>query len=86
VEIKQGQDPFADPWEAARVDKKQKVARNQKNQAKNQERVAKSKGKTGLPQFFGALCLSASVFFIPALLLALRCAVCTLTLLPPLLS
>lgn len=45
VEIKAGQDPFADPWEAARVDKKQRVQKNLKNQVKNQERAARGKGK-----------------------------------------
>jgi len=45
VEIKAGQDPFADPWENARVEKKQRVNRNLKNQAKNQERADRALGK-----------------------------------------
>jgi regulator of ribosome biosynthesis len=58
VEIKAGQDPFLDPWENARVEKKQRVARNLKNQAKNQERAegkGKSKGKIEDPLSFGKI-------------------------------
>jgi hypothetical protein len=58
VEIKAGQDPFLDPWENARVEKKQRVARNLKNQAKNQERAegkGKSKGKIDDPLSFGKI-------------------------------
>lgn len=44
VEIKKGQDPFADPWEAARADKKARVDKNLKNQAKNQDRAAGGRG------------------------------------------
>jgi regulator of ribosome biosynthesis len=35
VEVKHGGDPFADPWAAAREDKKGRIEKNQKNQAKN---------------------------------------------------
>ncbi len=39
VEVKHGSDPYADPWAAARVDKKERVAKNATNQAKNQLRA-----------------------------------------------
>ena len=67
VEIKKGQDPFADPWEAARVDKKSRVDKNLKNQVKNQDRAAGRKGRDragldGALKTYGA-CASAFVFF-----------------------
>ena len=39
VEIKKNDDPFADPWSEARSEKKERIAKNQKQQAKNQERA-----------------------------------------------
>ena len=35
VEIKNGQDPFKDPWAAERENKKARVTKNEKNQKKN---------------------------------------------------
>ena len=35
VEIKNGQDPFKDPWAEERKDKKARVVKNEKNQKKN---------------------------------------------------
>ena len=35
VEIKNGQDPFKDPWAEERKDKKARVVKNQKNEKKN---------------------------------------------------
>jgi len=45
IEVKKGEDPFADPWEAAREDKKLRVAKNTKQQLKNQQRNTVIKGK-----------------------------------------
>ena len=45
LEVKKGADPFSDPWEAAAEDKKLRVAKNTKQQLKNQERVAIIRGK-----------------------------------------
>jgi regulator of ribosome biosynthesis len=39
MEIKEGQDPFEDPWQAQREAKKAKVDRNVENRLKNQERA-----------------------------------------------
>jgi regulator of ribosome biosynthesis len=44
VEVKAGQDPYADPWEDARVDKKKRLDKNKKQQEKNIERIAIAKG------------------------------------------
>jgi len=45
LEIKKGQDPYADPWEAAATDKKVRVAKNTKQQLKNAERADIIRGK-----------------------------------------
>lgn len=45
LEVKKGADPFADPWEAAREEKKLRVAKNTKQQLKNQQRNTLIKGK-----------------------------------------
>lgn len=46
VEVKAGQDPFADPWAEARTDKKSRVKKNEKNMLKNQGRAAMKGGKS----------------------------------------
>jgi regulator of ribosome biosynthesis len=48
VEVKAGQDPFADPWAEARVEKKERVAKNLKNQTKNIMRATGGKGKRAI--------------------------------------
>lgn len=45
VEVKTGQDPFADPWAEDRKEKKERVEKNIKNRAKNNLR--RSGGKSG---------------------------------------
>ncbi len=46
VEIKPGDDPFADPWAEDRKNKKERIEKNKKNQMKNEARNNK-KGKKG---------------------------------------
>jgi regulator of ribosome biosynthesis len=46
VEVKAGQDPFADPWEAAAEDKKKKLKKVEKNQKMNIVRAMKKSGKS----------------------------------------
>ena len=56
VEVKDGQDPYADPWAAARQDKKARVDKNEKHRQRNIERLAvgKGRGKKGKgPQAYG---------------------------------
>ena len=43
VEVKTGQDPFADPWAVSRENKKARVSKNLTNQAKNQMRATRLK-------------------------------------------
>lgn len=45
VEIKEGQDPYADPWSEERKEKKQRVQKNAKNQIQNTKRALGAKGK-----------------------------------------
>jgi regulator of ribosome biosynthesis len=40
VEVKAGQDPYADPWAVARKEKKERVNKNLQNQVKNKMRAA----------------------------------------------
>lgn len=49
IEVKAGQDPFADPWADAKNEKKQRVKKNEKNMLKNQGRALK--GKIGSKSF-----------------------------------
>lgn len=35
IEVKKGEDPFADPWEKSRNEKKERISKNLKNQEKN---------------------------------------------------
>jgi len=44
VEVKPGDDPYADPWSEEKKSKKERVEKNQKNQIKNEFRAQKSKG------------------------------------------
>ncbi len=46
IEVKEGDDPYADPWEAARREKKEKISKNEKQRLRNLERLEKGKGKT----------------------------------------
>jgi hypothetical protein len=46
VEVKKGQDPFADPWAEAKNDKKQRVKKNTKNMLRNQGRANGTLGKS----------------------------------------
>lgn len=48
VEVKKGQDPFADPWAEARTEKKKRVEKNEKQRNKNIERIT-LKGKKRPP-------------------------------------
>ncbi len=43
VEVKDGQDPFADPWSAERSAKKDRIKRNEKNQLRNISQLNKKK-------------------------------------------
>ena len=45
VEVKDGEDPFADPWAEARKDKKGRIEKNLKNQIKNKIRSGKMADK-----------------------------------------
>lgn len=45
VEIKPGDDPFADPWAEDRKNKKERIEKNKKSQMKNIARAQKGKGK-----------------------------------------
>lgn len=45
VEIKAGDDPYADPWAEDRKQKKARVEKNEKQRAQNQARGQKAKGK-----------------------------------------
>lgn len=47
VEIKPGDDPFADPWAEDRKNKKERIDKNKKNQMKNVARSQKGKEKKG---------------------------------------
>lgn len=54
VEVKAGQDPFADPWAEERKTKKERVLKNQTNQVKNQMRAAgKKPSKMQKPNAYG---------------------------------
>lgn len=50
VEVKPGQDPYANPWEVARADKKQRVEKNEKQRIKNIERNSGVKKSKKIPQ------------------------------------
>jgi regulator of ribosome biosynthesis len=52
VEVKAGQDPYADPWSEARSEKKARVEKNQKNQMRNKIRAGK-----GVSNKFGKIYL-----------------------------
>ena len=52
VEVKEGDDPFADPWSIDRKEKKDRIAKNKKSQLKNVERANKKAGKEG-PKKYG---------------------------------
>jgi regulator of ribosome biosynthesis len=52
VEVKAGQDPFADPWAEARQDKKNRVKKNEKNQLKN---IGRALGKSGKNKTYGMI-------------------------------
>jgi regulator of ribosome biosynthesis len=45
IEVKHGSDPYADPWEAARREKKEKVSKNEKQRLRNIERLEVGKGR-----------------------------------------
>jgi regulator of ribosome biosynthesis len=45
VEIKPGDDPYADPWAEDRKQKKARVEKNEKQKQQNQSRALKAKGK-----------------------------------------
>lgn len=47
VEVKAGDDPFADPWAEDRKNKKERIDKNKKNQAKNQSHAQKVRGQKG---------------------------------------
>ncbi len=53
VEIKAGQDPYADPWAEARKDKAERVKKNQKNQMKNTRKANFGKKGKGLGISYG---------------------------------
>ena len=45
IEVGEGQDPYADPWAAARASKKARVEKNDKHRERNAERLAVGKGR-----------------------------------------
>lgn len=51
VEVKHGQDPYADPWEENRKEKKERVLKNQRNQDRNKMRALGKKKSYGLFNF-----------------------------------
>lgn len=50
VEVKEGQDPYQDPWQVDRQEKKERIKKNQKNQFKNEQHRLKLQ-KKGTKQF-----------------------------------
>jgi regulator of ribosome biosynthesis len=42
VEVKEGSDPYADPWSEDRANKKERISKNKKNQQKNLKNLEKS--------------------------------------------
>ncbi len=44
VEVKPGQDPYADPWAEARTERKERVKKNEKNMNMNKKRALGTKG------------------------------------------
>jgi len=66
MEVATGQDPFADPWEAAREEKKNRVKKNAKNQLRNQGRAAAKLGKT-LPAQLGRANASYDPEYVPGI-------------------
>lgn len=55
VEVKAGQDPYADPWAAAKEEKKERIAKNESRRLRNIERteVGKGRGKKGKITTYG---------------------------------
>lgn len=53
MEVKEGQDPFADPWTADRTAKRDRIKRNEKNQLRNLSELSKKKknGKKSYGKF-----------------------------------
>jgi hypothetical protein len=81
VEIKPGQDPFADPWEAAKVEKKERIAKNETKRLRNIERaeVGKGRGKKNKLVTYGLSlppCPSLSLSVSPSLSLSLSLSLC----------
>eukprot|EP01034_Spumella_vulgaris_P033995 gene33995-41928_t len=44
IEVKAGQDPYADPWSEARIEKKARVTKNEKNMQTNKKKALFKKG------------------------------------------
>jgi len=53
IEVKSGQDPFKDPWESAREEKKKRVTKNAKNQLGNIFRSRRGSVTKESSQLFG---------------------------------
>lgn len=51
MEVKAGQDPYADPWEAKRQEKKARIEKNERNRERNEERAGRRVDgmKSGIP-------------------------------------
>lgn len=66
VEVKEGDDPFADPWSVDRQQKKDRIAKNKKSQMKNEARaLSKTKGAKGGAKTYGKFrfdCICTSFF------------------------
>jgi len=66
VEIKNGQDPFADPWSIDRQSKKDRIKKNEKQQIRNIARISK---KSGAVKSYGklstTLCLCNHMVLMP---------------------
>jgi hypothetical protein len=64
VEVKEGQDPYADPWNEDRKSKKARVEKNKKNQGKNLKNLEKTL-KKGSKQFGEHLAVGTWKYFYP---------------------
>ncbi|RYH31827.1 hypothetical protein EON65_01845 [archaeon] len=64
VEVKEGADPFADPWTEDKKKKKERVEKNEKNMMRNLKRAGKGAKKEAEKKGFGEftilLCLYQS--------------------------
>lgn len=65
VEVKQGQDPYADPWEEDRKNKKERIDKNKKNQLQNMKKAQHILNKKNPNKFDSATIPGIPVEFNP---------------------